>query len=67
MEAKTTNEQTSHPDKRLQSLCNYYLNCISLENSNNISLTSKVAFSKNTASSSYPESTLLVLKKTFPC
>ena len=37
MEAKTTNEQTSHPDKRLQSLCNYYLNCISLENSNNIS------------------------------
>lgn len=37
MEAKTTNEQTSHPDKRLQSLCNFYLNCISLENSNNIS------------------------------
>lgn len=37
MEAKTTNEQTSHPDKRLQSLCHYYLNCISLENSNNIS------------------------------
>lgn len=37
MEAKTTNEQTSHPDKRLQSLCNYYLNCISLENPNNIS------------------------------